>query len=102
MATVVDKIKLSRNQDRRARFTDEQVEEMRKMYAKGYTQKAIAEIFGTRQSTICYIVSHKAYTRLAEYRKDNPPKRRTREESCKYMRNLRAYKKKLIKEGGAE
>lgn len=49
MPSVVDKMKLNRNQDRRARFTDEQVEEMRKMYAKGYTQKAIAEIFGARK-----------------------------------------------------
>ena len=30
----------------------------------------------------------------------NPSKRRTKEEACKYMRDLRTYKKKLIKKSG--
>lgn len=68
---------------------------MRKMYAKGYTQKAIAEIFEASQSTVCYIVSEKAHKNLAEYRKVNPPKRRTKEEARIYQRNLRSYKMKI-------
>lgn len=96
-----DKIKLNRKQDRRARFTDEQVEEMRELYAKGYTQKVIAELYGTHQSTVGYIVSEKAHEHLAEYRKANPPKRRTTEESKIYMRDLRKYKRELMK-GGVE
>ena len=95
MACKVDAIKLNRNQDRRAKFTDEQVKEMRKMYAKGYTQKAIAELFKANQSTVCYIVSEKAHNHLAEYRKVNPPKRRTTEEAREYMRDLRRYKMKV-------
>ena len=102
MPCKADKMKLNRKQDRRARFSDEQVKEMRDLYTKGYTQKAIAEIFGARQSTVCYIVSDKAHQHLAEYRKENPPKRRTKEEACKYIRDLRTYKKKLIEKGGAE
>lgn len=96
----IDKMKLNRNQDRRAKFSEEQVAEMRNLYAKGYTQKAIAEVFETRQSTVCYIVSDKAHKHLAEYRQDNPPKRRTKEEARKYQRELRKYKKKLFKKGG--
>ncbi len=101
MAMPCDKIKLNRKQDRRARFTDEEVKEMRELYAKGWTQKVIAELFGTCQSTVGYIVSEKAHQHLAEYRKANPPKRRTTEESKIYMRDLRNYKKTLLK-GGVE
>ena len=92
----IDKMRLNREQDRRARFTDEQVKEMRRLYAEGYTQKAIAEIFESPQSTVCYIVSDKAHQNLARYRKLNPPKRRTTEESRNYMRDLRKYKKSLF------
>lgn len=95
MPCKVDKIKLNRNQDRRARVTGEQVKEMRELYEKGYTQKAIAEIFGVCRSTVCYIVSEKAHKRLAEYRKHNHPKRRTTEEAREYARNLRSYKMKI-------
>lgn len=102
MPSMVDKVRLNRKQDRRAKFTDEQVKEMRDLYAKGYTQKAIAEIFRTRQSTVCYIVSDNAHNHLAEYRQYNPSKRRTKEEACKYMRELRNYKKKLIEKEGDE
>lgn len=42
MPSITDKIRLNRKQDRRARFTDEEVNEMRELYAKGWTQKVIA------------------------------------------------------------
>lgn len=101
MACPCDKIKLNRKQDRRARFTDEEVNEMRELYAKGWTQKVIAEHYGTHQSTVGYIVSEKAHKHLAEYRKANPPKRRTKDEATAYMRDLRRYKRTLS-EGGEE
>lgn len=97
MASPIDKVRLTRKQDRRARFDDEQVKEMRELYAQGWTQKAIAERYGANQSTVCYIVSEYARDGLAKYRKINPPKRRTKEEACGYMRNLRQYKKDLLK-----
>lgn len=101
MPCKVDKMKLNREQDRRAKFTAEQVKEMRKLYAKGYTQKAIAEIFRANRSTVGYIVSDKARHHLADYRKEHPPKRRTREEARQYARDLRRYKNLLVK-GGVE
>lgn len=100
MPSTVDKIKLNRKQDRRARFTDEEVNRMRELYAKGWTQKVIAEHFGTHQSTVSYIVSEKAHEHLAEYRKANPPKRRTKDEATAYMRDLRRYKRTLSEGGG--
>ena len=95
MACKVDKIKLTREQDRRAKFSDEQVNKMRELYLQGYTQKAIAEMFNARRNTVCYIVSETAHKHLAEYRKTNPPKRRTTEEAREYQRNLRRYKMKI-------
>lgn len=98
MPSKVDKIKLNRSQDRRSRFTDEQVAEMRDLYAKGCTQKAIAELYGTCQSTVCYIVSELAHENRAKYSKEHPPKKkRTKEETRLYMRDLRAYKSTLPK-----
>ena len=96
MPSVVDKIKLSREQDRRVRFNDDEITEIRELYASGLSQKAIAEIYGTCQSTISYIVSDKVREHLAEYRKVNPPKRRTKEEAREYMVGLRKYKKKIL------
>lgn len=100
MPSKFDRIKLNREQDRRARFTNEQVTEMREMYSKGYTQKAIAEIFKTKQCTVCYIVSDKARQHLSEYKKENPSKRQTKDERNKYLRELRQYKKSLVLKGG--
>ena len=94
-----DKIKLNRKQDRRSKFTDEEIKKMRELYAKGYTQKTISELYSTHQSTVCYIVSENAHKHLAEYRKVNPPKRRTTEEARLYMRDLRKYKRDLMKGG---
>ena len=100
MPSTVDKIKLARHQDKRARFNDEQVKKMRELYAEGCTQKEIADRYDTHQSTVSYIVSERAHKHLAEYRKTNPPKRRTKEEAKLYMRNLRKYKRTLLKGGG--
>lgn len=98
MSCIADKIKLTRAQDRRAKATDEQVKEMRELYAQGSTQKAIAEKYGLSPQTVCYIVNEKAHANLAEYRKKNPPKRRTKQESTAYMRDLRKYKTEIYRE----
>ena len=92
------KTKLTRAQDRRAKATDEQVKEMRELYAKGATQKAIAEKYGLSPQTVCYIVNEKAHENLAKYRKIHPPKRRSKEEMAAYMCDLRKYKMNIYKE----
>ena len=97
MARHYDKIKLNRKQDRRARFTDDDVCRMRELYQKGYTQSVIAGLFGASRSTVSYIVSDGARQRLAEYKRLHPPKRRTAEEARVYMRDLRKYKRSLMK-----
>ena len=96
MPSKVDKILLSRFQDRRCKLTDEQVEEIKELYLVGYTQKEIGRKFGVCQSTIGYIVSKKSKETLRNYRLVNPQKRRSKEEAKLYMRNLRKYKNEII------
>lgn len=98
MPSPIDKIVLTRNQDRRYKTTHEDCEEMRKLYKEGFTQKEIAKRFGVSQATVFYIVSEKSKTTLHEYRQKNPPKRRTTEEAREYMSALREYKRKLLQE----
>lgn len=97
MPSPVDRIKLTRAQDRRAKATDEEVAEMRSLYARGTTQKAIAEMFNISKSAVSYIVSDKSHEHLREYRQINKPKKRTKEESALYSRELRKYKKEILK-----
>lgn len=97
MSSKLDKIVLTRAQDRRTKLSDEQIEEIRNLYSSGFTQKAIAGQFEVCQSTVAYIVSDKCRETLRNYRLNNPPKRRTREEAKLYMRDLRAYKRELLK-----
>ena len=97
MPSPVDALNLSRAQSRRAKASDEDVAEMRRLYSKGLTQKAIAEMFNMSQSAVSYIVSPKARENLRKYRQKKPPKRRTKEEAALYMRDLRKYKKDILK-----
>ena len=96
MPLKIDKLRLTRAQDRRTKLSDEQVAEIINLYSKGFTQKSIANKFGVRQNTISYIVSEKSKETLRNYRQENPPKRRTREEASLYMKDLRNYKKSLL------
>lgn len=99
MPSPFDSIKLTRAQDRRAKTTDEQVTEIRNLYTKGMTQKAIAVMFNISQSTVSYIVSEKAKEHLREYRKINKPKKRSKVEAAQYSRELRKYKKEIFENG---
>ena len=98
MPSPIDKIVLTRKQDRRYKTTHEDCEEMRKLYKESFTQKEIAKRFGVCQSTVGYIVSAKSKETSREYRQKNPPKRRTTEEAREYMSALREYKRKLSQE----
>lgn len=97
MPSPVDKVRLTRAQDRRAKMTEEQCEEIRVLYGEGMPQYAIAKKYGISQSAVSYIVSPKAHENLRKYRQINPPKRRTKEEARNYMRSLREYKRKFYK-----
>ena len=94
----VDKIRLTRAQDRRAKVTEEQCEEMRALWSEGMLQREIAEEYGISQSAVSYIVSEQARENLRKYRRKNPPRRRTRQQANEYLRDLRNYKKQILKD----
>lgn len=100
MPSKIDTYKLPRKHDRRCKTSDEDVIQMKQLYLAGLTQKTIADIFGVSQSAVSYAVSDTAKENLANYRKRNPSKRRTKEEARDYARSLRAYKKDLIEKEG--
>ena len=98
MPSPADKIRLTREQDRRAKVTEAQCEEMCALWNEGMLQREIAEKYGMSQSAVSYIVSQQARDNLRKYRQINPPRRRTREEENEYLRDLRSYKKQILKE----
>lgn len=54
-------------------FTDEMVNEMRKLYADGVmSQRALADKFRTTQATIMRIVKGKTWTHLPVLKKERP------------------------------
>lgn len=96
MPTKIDTYRLSRKNDRRSKTSDEDINKMKELYHMGFSQKAIADIFGISQSAVSYAVSEQAKAGLAEYRRRNPSKRRTKDESRNYTKSLREYKKYLM------
>lgn len=49
----------------RAKLTEEQVRQIRLSVANGHSQKAMAQVYGVRRSTVQLIVSRKRWTHLA-------------------------------------
>lgn len=102
MPTWVDKKRIGRENDRRAKLSDEQVEQIRMLYADGMTQKAIAEEFDISQSNVSYLVSDISRENLKKYKQKHPSKRRTTAEQRGYMRDLRNRKRELFKRKDGE
>lgn len=98
MPSPIDKIVLTRKQDRRYKTTHEDCEEMRKLAEQGFTREEIAQRFGVSHTTVTYIVNPKAREKQREYKKKNPNKSRPTEEGREYMRSLRERKRKLLEE----
>lgn len=66
MPLKIDKLRLTRAQDRRTKLSDEQVAEIINLYSKGFTQKSIANKFGVRQNTISFLVDTQSPCALGE------------------------------------
>ena len=98
------KLKLSPEQDRRVKLTEEQREEIRQIYASGVCgMRPLAKQFGVSRSTIQVIVSPKraAYVkqRAKEHWRDYRP---TKEEWAATIREHRHYKQELYLKGELE
>lgn len=96
-----EKLKLSEAQDRRRKLTDEQKEEIKRIYSEGKLgTRPIAAQFGVSRSTIQIIVNpaikerHKKHS--AEHWRDYRP---TKEEWAETIREHRRYKQELYLKG---
>ena len=96
-----EKIKLSEAQDRRRKLTDEQKEEIKRLYATGLVgQRPLAKQFGVSRSLIQIIVNpeiaEKKKQRIKEHWRDYRP---SKEEWAKTMKEHRHYKQELYLKG---
>ena len=96
-----EKIKLSEAQDRRRKLTDEQKEEIRRIYAEGKCgTRPLAKEFGVSRSTIQIIVNPRreeaVKDRIKKHWRDYRP---TNEEWAATMREHRHYKQELYLKG---
>lgn len=94
-------IKLSESQDRRRKLTDEQKEEIKRIYATGLVgQRPLAKRFGVSRSLIQIIVNpeiaEKKKQHIKEHWRDYRP---SKEEWAKTIREHRHYKQELYLKG---
>ena len=96
-----EKIKLSREQDRRVKLTDSQREEIRNLYGTGlYSLNDLAKKFNVSKKTVLLIVNDESAKRAKEYRKEHWKEwHRTGKEHNEAIKKTRRYKNKLYKEG---
>ena len=103
MPSKSDKMKLSKEQDRRIKLYDEQKEEIRNKYATGiYSQRQLAAEYGVSRRLITFVLDEEKAKIVAEQLKERRADGRykpTKEEWADTMRNHRQYKRKLYMEG---
>ena len=95
------KIKLSKEQDRRVKLTDEQRAEIKELYGTGcYSLNDLAKMFEVSKKTILLIVNKDSAEKAKQYRKEHWKEwQRTGEEWNEIVKKHREYKQKLYKEG---
>ena len=96
-----ESIKLKGLQDRRKKLTDEQREEIRKLYGTGcHSLNGLAKRFEVSKKTILLIVNNDSAERAKQYRKEHWREwQQTREEHNEAIKKTRKYKHKLYQEG---
>lgn len=96
-----EKIKLSKEQDRRVKLTDEQRAEIKELYETGcYSLNDLAKAFNVSKKTILLIVNKDSAEKAKQYRKEHWREwQRTGEEWNEIVREHRKYKQKLYKDG---
>lgn len=98
-----EKIRLSKEQDRRIKLTDLQREEIRKKYATGlYSQRTLAKEYNVSRRLITFVLDDEKKKRNAELLKERKSDGRykpTKEEWAKTVREHRKYKQELYLKG---
>ena len=97
----IEKIKLDQSQDRRRKLTDEQKEEIRRIYKTGVCgTRPLAKQFGVSRTTIQIIVNPDIAERHKKYRKEHwKDYRPSKEEWAATIREHRKYKHGLYLKG---
>jgi DNA invertase Pin-like site-specific DNA recombinase len=95
------KIKLDPSQDRRRKLTEEQKEEIRRIYQSGVCgTRPLAKQFGVSRTTIQVIVNPNIAERHKQYRKEHwRDYRPSKEEWAATIREHRHYKQELYLNG---
>ena len=96
-----EKLKLNETQDRRRKLTDEQKEEIKRIYKSGVCgQRPLAKQFGVSRSLIQIIVNpdiaEKKKQRIKNHWRDYRP---TKEEWAETIKEYRHYKQELYLKG---
>ena len=98
-----EKIKLSKEQDRRIKLTDEQREEIKRKYETGlYSQRKLAGEYNVSRRLITFILDEEKYERAKEQLKERRADGRykpTNEEWAETIREHRKYKQNLYLQG---
>ena len=96
-----EKIKLPPNKDRRRKLTDEQREEIKRIYATGICgMRPLAKKFGVSRSLIQIIVNPNVAERKRQYTKDHwRDYRPSKEKWNETVREHRKYKQALYLKG---
>lgn len=96
-----EKIKLSREQDRRVKLTDEQREDIRKLYGTGcYSLNGLAKQYNVSKKTVLLIVNEESAEKAKQYRKEHWKEwQSTKEEHREAIKKTRKYKQSLYKDG---
>ena len=100
MPYVCEKIKLSEKQDRRVKLTQNQKEEIRKLYSTGeYSHRKLAEKYSVSRRLIQIIVNPESERRMKEYSKANWHKYKDKDKHRETIKKTRKYKYELYKNG---
>ena len=96
-----EKIKLKGLQDRRKRLTDEQRNEIEKLYGTGsYSLNDLAKKFNVSKKTILLIINKDSAEKAKQYRKEHWKEwQRLGEERNAAVRDYRKYKQSLYNDG---
>ena len=96
-----EKINLTGLQDRRKKLTDEQRNEIEKLYGTGfYSLNDLAKKFNVSKKSVLLIVNKDSAEKAKQYRKDHWKEwQLTGEEHNEAIKNTRRYKQDLYKRG---
>lgn len=97
----IEKIKLKGLQDRRRRLTDNQREEIKKLYETGfYSLNDLAKKFNVSKKSILLIVNKESAEKAKQYRKEHWREwQGTKEEHREAIKKTRRYKQSLMIDG---